>query len=85
MMDESNPTNNDAAESNRDINIPYKITVHKFFDDQHAADPTVLVEDILLAAKVMFPQITRGEMVTLLIEYLKDAPRIDPSARKVKP
>lgn len=55
---------------NKDINIPYKITIHKFFDDQHAADPTVLVEDILLAAKVMFPQIMRKEMVSLLIEYI---------------
>ena len=65
---------------NKDINIPYKLTVYKFFDDQQAADPTVLVEDILLAAKVMFPQVTRREMTTLLIEYLKDAPRIDPLA-----
>ena len=65
---------------NKDINIPYKITIHKFFDDQHAADPTVLVEDILLAAKVMFPQITRKEMVTLLIEYLGDTDPIVPKS-----
>ena len=61
------------------LSIPYKITVHQFFDDQHAADASQSVEDILAAAKVMFPQIMRREMTTLLIEYLRDAPRIDPS------
>ena len=56
---------------NKDIlSIPYKITVHKFFDDQHAADASQSVEDILAAAKVMFPQIMRREMVTRLIEYI---------------
>ena len=58
--------------------IPYKGTVNAFFDDQRAADPTVLVEDILDAGKVMFAQISRKEMTNLLIDYLQVTPRLDP-------
>lgn len=60
------------------VRIQYKGTVYAFFDDQRAADPTVLVENILDAGKVMFPQISRKEMVNLLIDYLEITPRITP-------